>query len=341
MIATHAEADNEAQSIYFPALRTAAKGEDTGLRITYGDENTSIIDTVDYSNVEAGRVYEIRGTLIDRKTGKAITDGGEEVSASVRFKAAADGPVYEDDPAFAEEQLVEGGTGDGTEGDTESDTEGSAEKVQLVSGSVDLHFLFDGRQYAGRSLVAFEELRTEGKLVSQHKDIRDRAQTVRVPSIGTKASVHGNAIKDKVQYENLIPGKTYRMFGVMMDKATGKAVAVDGQKLTSQMEFTPSKSHGKVTLTFRTDTSKLKGRTLVAFETCYIMRGSGEGVNEGTSGGTKAVQIAAHRHLDAKSQTVSFGTPRTGQEDPWIPWCLLTATAALLAAAGCLLRRLI
>lgn len=335
VIATHAEADNEDQSIYFPALRTTARGEDTGMHITYADENTVILDTVDYSNVMAGRVYEIRGTLIDQKTGKAVTEGGENVTASVRFKATADGPVFEDDAAFAEEAQSEK---EGAENDTAA---GSTDHIQLVSGSVELRFAFDGRQYAGTSLVAFEELRTEGKLVGQHKDIGDKAQTVRTAAIGTKASVAGNTIKDQVKYENLIPGKTYRMVGVLMDKATGKAAVLNGHKLRSELEFTPSKPRGKVTLAFRTDTSKLKGRTLVAFETCYIMVRSGDAAEEGVKEGPKPVQIAAHRRLDARSQTVTLGSPRTGQDEPWFLWCLLAASGALLAGAGCLLRRMI
>lgn len=318
IIATHSETDNEEQSIYFPALRTAARGEDTGMRITNADDETVIIDTVEYANVIAGRVYEIHGMLMDQETGRPVTvdgeEGSEKVTASVRFKATANGPVYEDDPAFAEEEPA---------------AEGGENEVELVSGTVDLTFRLDARKYAGKSLVAFEELYSDSKLIGQHKDIKDKGQTVRVPAIETKASSGKSKIRDKVKYKNLIPGKTYIMYGVLMDKATKKAVILDGRKLTSEMEFTPVKSHGNVTLSFKADTSKLKGRTLVAFETCYIRIDSDEG--------EKTVEIAAHRRFDAKSQTLSFASPRTGEN---LPRNLPAAFAVMLMSAAYLIRRL-
>ncbi len=318
VIATHSEADNEDQSIYFPALRTTARGEDTGMHVTNADDEAVIIDTVQYSNVMAGRIYEIRGMLMDQKTGKPVTADGEEgsetVTAAVRFRATADGPVYEDDPVFAE---------------TEPAAEGGENEAELVSGTVDLTFRLDARKYAGRSLVAFEELYTGKKRVGQHKDIKDKGQTVHVPAIETKASAGRTIIRDRVKYENLIPGKTYIMYGVLMDKATRKPVILDGRKLKSEMTFTPAKPQGKVTLTFKADTSKLKSRTLVAFETCYIMIDSEEG--------EQTVEIAAHRRFDARSQTLSFSSPQTGEN---FPKSLPAAFAAMLLSAAYLIRRL-
>ena len=202
--------------------------------------------------------------------------------------------------------------------------------MELVSGSVDLTFRLDARKYAGRSLVAFEELYTDKKRIGQHKDIKDKGQTVRVPAIETKASHSKNIISDKVNYENLVPGKTYIMYGVLMDKATKEPVMLDGRKLTSELVFTPSKPQGKVKLTFRADTAKLKGRTLVAFETCYIKNDSDEG--------GEAVEIAAHRRFDARSQTLFFASPQTGEN---LPRSLPAALAAMLLSAAYLIRKLL
>lgn len=319
IIATHSEVDNENQSIYFPALHTTARGEDTGMHITDADDETVIIDTVDYSNVIAGRVYDIHGVLMDQKTGRPVTvdgaEGSEKAAAAIRFKATANGPVYEDDPDFAEADLS---------------AESGENEVELVSGSVDLTFRLDARKYAGRSLVAFEELYTDKKRIGQHKDIKDKGQTVRVPAIETKASAGRNIIRDRVEYENLIPGKTYIMYGVLMDKATKKPVMLDGKKITSELVFTPSKPQGKVKLTFRADTVKLKCRTLVAFETCYIKNNSDEG--------GEAVEIAAHRRFDARSQTIFFTSPQTGEN---LPRSLPAALAAMLLSAAYLIRKLL
>ena len=195
---------------------------------------------------------------------------------------------------------------------------------------MDLTFRLDARKYAGKSLVAFEELYTDKKRIGQHKDIKDKGQTVHVPAIETKASHSKNIISDKVNYENLVPGKTYIMYGVLMDKATKKPVVLDGRKLKSEMTFTPAKPQGKVKLTFSADTAKLKGRTLVAFETCYIMIDSDEG--------EQAVEIAAHRRFDAKSQTLSFASPKTGEK---LPKSLPAALAAMLLSAAYLIRKLL
>lgn len=307
IIATHAEVDNEEQSIYFPEVHTSAKGEDTQMNITGANEETTIIDTVEYSNVIAGKVYEMKGVLMSKETGKPITVDGEKVTASVQFKATEDGPDYsdltEDEPA-----------------------EGEEAEVKLVSGSVELEFTFDSTEYAGDSMVVFEELYSQGKLVGQHKNIEDKKQTVRIPIIGTKASAGRNVIKDKVAYKNLIPGKRYIMRGVMMNKKTGEPMVVDGEELTAELEFTPKKANGIVTLTFDVNTKKLKGKTLVAFEKCYVI----------TDESGEEVEIAAHENLDSKAQTVTFRSPQTGQV---LPWFIFAAIAAMLASAGYMLRK--
>ena len=307
VIATHSEIDNENQSIYFPALRTTAKSEDTGMHITGANEETVIIDTVEYSNVIAGRIYEVSGVLMNQETGEAVMEDGRPVTAQVRFKATEDGPVFEEDEEPAE------------------DTDGEA---KLVSGSVDLRFPFDAREYAGKGVVVFEELFTNGDLIGQHKDLEDKRQTVDIPAVSTKASADRHSIKDEVSYSRLIPGQTYVMRGVMMDRRTGEPALVDGRQLRSELEFCPSEPDGEVTLRFGTDISKLRGRTLVAFETCYVRTKAGGNEDE--------IEIARHRRLDAGSQTVTFRTPQTGQS---VPWALPAALVSALTAIGLMMRR--
>ena len=329
IIATHSEIDNEDQSIYFPEVHTSAKAEDTNMNITGANEETTIIDTVEYSNVIAGKVYEMKGTLMSKETGKPIKVDGEPVTASVKFKATENGPDYNDltedeqaatTPEQPAEQPAEG------QEDQEGQQADDANKVKLVSGSVELTFTFDSTEFAGDSLVAFEELYSKGKLVGQHKNINDKKQTVRIPIIGTKASAGRNVIKDKVAYKNLIPGKRYIMRGVMMNKKTGEPMTIDGEELESELEFTPKKSSGIVTLEFEVNTKKLKGKTLVAFEKCFVI----------TDESGEEVEIAAHENLDSKAQTVTFRTPQTGQV---LPWFIFAALAAMVISAGYMLRK--
>ena len=51
-------------------------------------------DKVEYRNLIPGTEYELKGVLMDRKTGKPLSAGGEQVRASVRFTAEdADGTI--------------------------------------------------------------------------------------------------------------------------------------------------------------------------------------------------------------------------------------------------------
>ena len=70
----------------------------------------------------------------------------------------------------------------------------------------------------------FEELTLDGKLVAEHKDLNDAAQTVRIPEIGTQAKdaeTENNVSKadkkvtivDTVSYSNLKEGKKYTVKG--------------------------------------------------------------------------------------------------------------------------------
>ena len=50
-------------------------------------------------------------------------------------------------------------------------------------------------------------------------------ETPVVPAIATKAGINGKStITDEVSYENLEAGKTYKLVGKLMDKATQKEV---------------------------------------------------------------------------------------------------------------------
>ena len=81
-----------------------------------------------------------------------------------------------------------------------------------------------------------------------------------VPEIGTTATVNGEhtaeptkevTIVDTVTYKNLKMGQTYKLSGVLMDKATGEPLLVGEQQVTAELEFTPDSPDGTVELTYR------------------------------------------------------------------------------------------
>ncbi len=74
-----------------------------------------------------------------------------------------------------------------------------------------------------------------------------------MPEIGTTATVDGEKIAeplsevtivDTVRYSGLTVGKIYKLSGVLMDKATGEPLTVDGKQVTAEKEFTPKTESG-------------------------------------------------------------------------------------------------
>jgi len=261
------------------------------MQITRADQEVTITDTVTYSNVEAGQSYEITGTLMDKDTGKPVLCNGSRVTASAGFRTE------------------EGGA--------------------PASGRAALQFRFDGSQLGGRKIVVFEKLAAGGKLVGEHSDLNDEAQSVSLPAIDTTASVSRNAVKDKIEYKRLLPGEKYIIRGVLMDRATGEKLLSDGQPVTTEKTFVPARGDGSIEVAFPVSAMQLQGKTAVVFETCSLVTKSG-------GGETAEVEVISHKDLGNRKQTVTFGVPQTGQT---VPWVLLLAAGLSGAAAIAVTRR--
>ena len=126
-----------------------------------------------------------------------------------------------------------------------------------------------------------------------------------VPEIGTTATVDGEhtaepagevTLIDIISYKNLKVGETYKISGVLMDKATGEPLLVNEQQVAAELEFTPTNSEGTVELTYTFDGSALAGKSVVVFEDLY----QGENV------------VASHADINDEGQTVTFGQPEIG-----------------------------
>lgn len=109
-------------------------------------------------------------------------------------------------------------------------------------------------------------------------------------------------IDDVVHATGLIVGKTYTVKGQLYDKATGKALIVDGKPVTAETTFVAKASVQDVTVHFAFDGSELGGHDVVVFEDLYL--------------GNK--KIASHADLNDKDQTVHVTTPKT-PETPTTP----------------------
>jgi hypothetical protein len=94
-IATHADSEDEGQSIHFADIHTTAVDGDDGDKNVVADEKAKVIDTVAYENLVLGKEYVLEGKLVDKATGEALKDAtGKEIVASAKFTPEkADGAV--------------------------------------------------------------------------------------------------------------------------------------------------------------------------------------------------------------------------------------------------------
>ncbi len=178
---------------------------------------------------------------------------------------------------------------------------------ESADGTVELTYTLDASLFAGTSIVVFETIYSDGVEIAAHTDINDETQTVEItepekPTLATTATVDGQhtasptgeiTIIDVVEYTGLIPGETYTISGVLMDKSTGEPLLVDGAEVAAEVEFIPEESAGTVELTYTLNASTLAGATIVVFETLY----------------SDGVEIAAHTEINDEAQTVEITEP--------------------------------
>lgn len=266
-VATHEDPDDVAQSVIVQAPRVATTATDAidGDHVVVSDKSAKIVDEVHYDGLVKGQTYEITRTLVDKATGEVVTVDGTEVTSKTTFVSQGSGTVE-------------------------------------MSFEIDTTYLTQGTEF-----VVFETVTRDAHVVADHSDIDDASQTVAIviPAIGTTATDAADGdheiapdvdttIIDTVAYENLIVGRTYTVEGVLMDKATGEALEVDGVVVTGQATFVPETPSGEVTVEFSFDASGLAGAELVAFETLLDANGD---------------VIAEHHDIDDEAQTVTVAYP--------------------------------
>ena len=266
LIAVHEDYSDENQTICVPQIKTTAKDAKSGTSMFYAEKSAKIVDTVSYRNLVPGKKYKVVGTAVDKSNGAPVIANGNNVTAEAEFVA------------------------------------------KEATGKVDVVFTFDASLLAGRTIVMFENVYYENNLIATHADITDEAQTLYVPKIGTTAidgerKDHNSTadssvtIVDSVAYQNLVQGQTYRVTGKLMDKATGKALVIDGKEVTAVTEFTASGTEGVVDVTFRFNGKGMTGKQLVVFEQLDVVTADG------------AYAIASHNDINDAAQTITMIAP--------------------------------
>ena len=283
-IANHKDINDIDQTVTVktPVIGTTAVDAADGDKTVTGEENVSVRDTVHYNNVTPGKTYKVTGTLYEK-----VTDKDGKVTKKA-FKDKNGNPVTAETNFTAEDSY----------------------------GNVDVTFYFDGSSLKeGTSLVAFESLSYNDKEIASHADVNDAGQTVTIgkPKLSTSATdaidgdknligEDGATIVDTVHYNNVTPGKTYKVSGTLYEKVTDKDGKVskkqlldaDGNPVTAETEFVPEDTYGTVDVTFAFDASDLKAKDkVVAFESLSL----------------NGKELASHADIEDKSQTVTITKP--------------------------------
>ena len=235
-IATHADIDDEGQSVHFPKIGTTAKSRETNSNLGMPRANETIVDTVKYKNLVIGKVYTVKGKLMDKATKQPIKDErGNEITASKTFTATTkSGSV---DLEYTYNSLNRQG------------------KTTVV---------FEDMYHNDKLVATHSDINDEGQSID-YPNIHTKAD---VKQLG-KLKDGNVTIVDKVFYKNLTIGKVYTVKGKLMDKATGQPLLVNGREVTAEKTFTATRNTGSIEVEFTLPAKVLQGKTTVVFEDMY------------------------------------------------------------------------
>ena len=234
-IAVHADITDKDQTVYIPKVYTTAIADDTKDHVTEAKKDVTIVDTVSYEGLEVGREYTVKGVLMNKATGKAITVNGKEVTAESTFTAKAQKGTV--DVAFT--------------------FDGSALEDTLI-------VVFETLYTEGKEVGVHADIEDDAQTVYLPK-IRTNAKDA-VTEIDHTEALPKAKIIDTFSYSSLLPGKEYTVIGTLMNKKTGEPVLIDGKKVTAGTTFVAEKAEGSVEVVFEFDASAIAGTTVVAFE---------------------------------------------------------------------------
>lgn len=87
-IAEHKDLTDAGQTVYLPKVETQVKSDTTSTQAQFAAKDTKITDTVNVSGLKNGQTYVIKGTLMDKATGKAVSNV-TAAPTEVKFTASA------------------------------------------------------------------------------------------------------------------------------------------------------------------------------------------------------------------------------------------------------------
>jgi hypothetical protein len=220
--------------------------------------------------------YNVKAWLVDKSTGQPITIDGKQIEV---------------------EKTIGSPNNDKNDDGIEDNV-----SVQLK--------IPDASSLAGKDVVVFSHAERADKpdhYSVDHQDINDKHETIHFskPEIHTKAinaDTNGNTLQptdretitDTVTYKELIPGKTYTLKGIVIDKQSGKAVMNNGNKVEFTKTFTAENANGEVQASVTFDAHHYWDHDLVVYETLYYT----------------GYYLCEHRDINDPSQTLHVRHPQ-------------------------------
>lgn len=222
-----------------PEIETTARDQDTGTNQGIAKEQTTIIDTVEYKNVNPGTEYTIKGVLMNKETGEPLLANGEQITAEKTFTPEEKNGSIDLEFTF-DSSALEG-------------------KAVVVFES-----LYEGEIEA----AVHADITDEGQTVEFPE--HEIGTTAIDKDTGTHQGIAKKdvTIVDTVEYTGLIPGQEYTVKGILMNKETGEPLLVNGEQVTAEKTFTAEKSEGSIDIEFTFDASELS-KEVVVFEHLY------------------------------------------------------------------------
>ena len=285
VLATHADKDDAQQTVTVKkaGIVTVLSDKD-GNKDMESSASMNFKDEINYSGLVPGNRYYMVSTLVDKATGKVLTDnsGHQAIVTSTVFRANTTGT------------------------NAGSSTFTFANMASVMSGKTvvaynDLYRVIDDTE-SGKAVT--KDVKAE--LVASEHDLANAKQTVVIdatieitdPTIDTVAKgtdgskniplATNSTIKDTVKYAGLTQGKTYTLTADVYDTNTGKRAA--GYTSVQTMDFTAGdEGKGEVIMTIDLNTMELSGHKLVVYETLSL--------GDAT--------VAQHRDLTDADQTVT------------------------------------
>ena len=237
-IAEHADLTDEGQTVTVvkrEVIKTTATDNKDADHVIASGEGV-IVDTVEMKGLAKDKTYTLKGTLMDKTTGKAVI-GTDVVTKD--FTATGENP----------------------------ETQTMTFNVTAVEGATYVVFeelyVKDGTD----KIAEHSDINDEGQTVTV-------VDTKIIHTTATE-SVTGNKtvdttivyVDDKVEMQGLSAGKEYTLKGTLMDKSTGKAV--EGVDIVTK-DFTATGEDPEYqTVNFKIDASYASGKTYVVFEELY------------------------------------------------------------------------